>query len=152
MFLHLVFGPCYPVGDILFQVFFYLFCFCVEFESSPFAIYIAFFRCLFPFFVFSCYFKLSCLPLFCLCLRIATSPLLLRLDERSSDTYKGRDFFFIFPKILKICSGSNLLFSGLNFLNFSSFPLLRGRQNLQSNGKILMVTKNVIDQILVSKW
>ena len=67
----------------------------------------------------------------------------LRVDERSSDSYIGLNYFF-FRKSLEVCSGSKLLFRGLT-LDFFSFPLLKGRQTPVSNSESVKVTKNVID-------
>ena len=44
---------------------------------------------------------------------------LLRVDERTSDSYMDRDDFFP-RKIFITCSGSNVLFSGLTFDFFLS--------------------------------
>ena len=68
-----------------------------------------------------------------------------RVDERSSDSYSGRDdfFCFFFRKSLKICFGS-IFFRGLIFFKFSSFPLLNGRQAPSSNSKSVKIKKDVI--------
>ena len=67
------------------------------------------------------------------------------VNERSSDSYMGRDDFL--SGSLEICSGSKLIFRSLACIlfKFSSFHLLKGRQTPTSNRKCVKVTKNVID-------
>ena len=62
----------------------------------------------------------------------------LRVDERSSDSYIGRDVFFsfFFGESFKIYLGSFFsLFDFWLLFKFSSFPLLKGRQTPLSNSE-----------------
>ena len=74
--------------------------------------------------------------------------MLVKSIERSEYSYIGPgDFFFFFQEKVKICSRSVLFFRGLtcDFLKFSAFPLLKGRQTSLSNIKSIKFTKNVIN-------
>ena len=65
--------------------------------------------------------------------------LIWQSNERSEYSFIGlADFFFGFFKKVKIYSSSILIFCGLTsdfFFNFSSFPLLKGKQTPLSNSK-----------------
>ena len=86
-----------------------------------------------------------CLPIFVkLCAVFLRDLQFLRVNERCEDSYVSLDNFslsFFMKKSLVFFSHSNLMFRGLIFDFFSSFPLLKGRQTPVSWSKSVKVTK-----------